>query len=400
MADLYDVIVVGGGPVGSYVAGKLSQQGCRTLVLERREQVGAKPCCTGLISQTCADLLSLKDDVCYRHVNSAQLYSPSGNLVYLSRPEPQAVVVNRAAFDREMMVHAQQSGATYSFGAAVTNIVTKSDYIALQTIDGDKHVARAAVIATGFSFNLTEQLGLGKIGDFVVGTQAEVSTDAQEIRIYTGSQVAPGFFAWLVPTRDGRGLAGLLARHHAAEYLNSFLSRLKEEGLISTVGKIRFGAIPLKPLAKSYSHRVLVVGDAAGQTKPLTGGGIYYGLLCADIAARTLDEGLKTDNLSAEYLANYQRQWHAKLQRELNISYRARQIFEHLNDSNIDKIFAIIKSRGIEQALLAHKEISFDWHAEAILRLLTNETLSRLFDIINYPLIGNRRKLWRQTPDE
>jgi len=130
----------------------------------------------------------------------------------------------------------------------------------------------------------------------------------------------------------------------------------------------------------------VVVGDAAGQVKPTTGGGIYYGLLCADIAANNLHRALENDDLSARNLASYEREWKKKLGRELKIGYWARKLYEHLSDRQIDRIFDIIKSNGIDEALLKKDDLRFDWHGEVILKLLGHRVLSKAIEVMKIPL--------------
>ena len=123
---------------------------------------------------------------------------------------------------------------------------------------------------------------------------------------------------------------------------------------------------------------MIVVGDAAGQVKPTSGGGIYYGLLCADIAANSLHLALKNNDLSARSLANYERGWRKRLGRELRIGYWARKFYQRLGDRQIDWIFGIIKSNGIDKALLKADDLAFDWHSRVVLRLARHIILSKL----------------------
>ena len=128
-----------------------------------------------------------------------------------------------------------------------------------------------------------------------------------------------------------------------------------------------------------------MVGDAVGQVKPTTGGGIYYGLLCADIAANNLHRALNDDDLSARNLAGYEREWKKKLGRELKIGYWARKFYEHLSDKQVDRIFDIIKSNGVDEALLKKDDLSFDWHGEVILKLLGHRVLSKAIEVMKVP---------------
>jgi len=385
---LHDVIVVGGGPVGSYVAYQLAGMGYEVVVLEKKEKLGEQVCCTGIISQTCVDSFAIDDSVILNRVNSARLISPSGRLLRLWRQETQACIVDRAAFDMSIASRAQVKGAQYVLNSPVSAIEVGDDKVRVEVARRGERLnfeGRAVVIAAGFGSRLVE--GLGKIGDFVMGAQAEVETvGVDEIEIYFGQEIAPGFFAWLVPTSSPRALVGLAVYRRSGFYLRKLMSSLQaQQKIVSAEAKPCYRAIPLKPLPKTYGRRLVVVGDAAGQVKPTTGGGIYFGLLCADIAANNLHRALKADDLSAKNLASYEREWKKRLEQELRICYYARKFYEHLTDKRIDRVFDIIKSTGIDKALLKTDGLSFDWHGEVILKLLRQKVLSKAVEAMKIP---------------
>ena len=387
---MHDVIVVGGGPVGSYVAYKLAGMGHDVVVLEKKEKLGGRVCCTGIISQECVNSFAIDDNVILNRVNSARLISPSGRLLRLWRQETQACIVDRTAFDMAIASWAQGKGAQYVLNSPVRNIEVGDDGVRVEVAQQGERLnfeGRAVVIATGFGSGLVEGLGLGKIGDFIMGAQAEVETvGVDEIEIYFGQEIAPGFFAWLVPTSPPKALVGLLSRHNPGLYLRKLMSSLlAQEKIVSDEAELSHRGTSLKPLPRTYSRRVMVVGDAAGQVKPTTGGGIYYGLLCADIAANNLSRALTADDLSAKNLASYEREWKKKLERELKIGYYARKLYEHLTDKQIDRVFDIIKSRGIDEALLKRGDVPFDWHGEVILKLLGQRVLSKAIEVMKTP---------------
>ena len=117
----------------------------------------------------------------------------------------------------------------------------------------------------------------------------------------------------------------------------------------------------------------------AGQVKPTTGGGIYYGLLCADIAAKVIAGALRSDDFSAKRMSHYERDWKRKLSKELQIGYWARKTYESLDDRQIENIFDIVQSNNIHEDILQSPDFSFDWHGESILKVLKNKPLSRMF---------------------
>ena len=392
---MHDVIVVGAGPIGSYLAYRLADMGYEVLVLERGERLGEKVCCAGIIGQECASSFPIDESVILRWANSARLFPPSGEPLRLQREENQACIIDRPAFDLAMADRAQGRGAQYILNSPVSDIEVGNNEITAKVDQEEQWSnfrAKAAVIACGFGSGLTEKLGLGKTGDFVTGAQTEVTvTDINEVEVYFGREIAPGFFAWLVPTLPGKALVGLLSRHNPGLYLRKLLASLLAEGkIVSAEGKLNYGGIPLKPLTRTYGERLVVVGDAAGQVKPTTGGGIYYGLLCADTAANILKSALESNDLSAKNLSRYQRGWKKKLNRELKVGYWSRKFYERLSDGQIDRIFGIMKSAGIDKALLEAEDLSFDWHSEVVLRLLGHQAVAKALEMIKIPFLLRR----------
>ena len=123
-------------------------------------------------------------------------------------------------------------------------------------------------------------------------------------------------------------------------------------------------------MPRSYGDRLVVIGDAAGQVKPTTGGGIYFGHLGSQAAVEALTEAFNHGNLGARELAGYQKAWKAKLGREISSGYRARRLYQKLSDSRIERLFDLVSSRGIATALLDSPGFSFDWHGRVILEII------------------------------
>jgi digeranylgeranylglycerophospholipid reductase len=372
---LYNTIIIGAGAVGSYLAGKLAQIGYKVVVLDKKAAAGEDVCCTGIVSKECLDLLSIDRKLIIRQTGSARFLSPSGKLLRLGRRDEAAYIIDRPALDQALAERAQASGVYYNFGTQAVDIRAGTDYLCVAAdCKEQKKVfeAQTVVIAAGFGSPLPRKLGLGETSDFVIGAQAEVNMyDSGEVEIYFDQRLAPGGFAWLVPTRDNRGLAGLLTHQQPERHLNKLLSSLKDQGKINSTEAIPFyGTIPLRPLPKTYTDRILVVGKAAGQVKPTTGGGIYYGLLCADIAADILHQAFQAHDFSESRLASYQKRWRAKLGKELQVGYWAHRLYEKLDNRQIERLHNFIRNNGMPQFIAELDDLSFDWHSELILKIL------------------------------
>ncbi len=378
MTENLDIIIIGGGPAGSHTAFRLVEMGHSVAVVERKKELDGPVCCTGIVSEECLRSYNIDGAVVYRQVNSARIFSPSGKVLRIHREDPQAGIVDRGAFNSALARKASQRGADFLLGTQVENLDISSSGVKVVTGSGSALEARAAVIATGFNSRLTEIVGLGRPSDFVTGAQAKVAAPGlEEVEIYTGRETAPGFFAWLVPTAPGEALVGLLSRSSPGPCLRQLLSSLAEQGkILSAEVEIGYGGIPLRPLPGTCADRVLVVGTAAGQVKPTTGGGAYYGMLCADIAAETLHQALEDNMFEARKLARYDKAWRQRLGGELRVGYLARRLYESLDDAEIDHIFDLIIEHGIDRALLEAEDISFDWHGGAVMKLLGHAAVS------------------------
>ena len=142
-----------------------------------------------------------------------------------------------------------------------------------------------------------------------------------------------------------------------------------------------------------------MAGDAAGQAKPTTGGGIYYSLLASEIASQVLAEALSEDDLSASRLSQYQRRWKTVLSKELEIGYSARRLFESLNDQQITSLVIQAGAKGTHNDLLNSGGVSFDWHSRLIGRIISHPVLGNALGLIN-PLLARLAQSPEQLRDQ
>ncbi|MCX7912324.1 MAG: NAD(P)/FAD-dependent oxidoreductase [Dehalococcoidales bacterium] len=377
---MIDVAVIGAGPVGSHLALRLAREGHRVIVLEKKPRTGLKSACTGIIGEECALTFGIDENCTIRKVSSARVFSPAGASLYLKRKKTQAYILDRSLFDTVLARRAQEAGAEYLFNTTVPRITTGKDFATITTGGEMRPIrTRAVVIACGFNPGFLKRNGIGEFRDFAIGAQAEVvAPGCEEVEVHFGD-IAPGFFGWIVPVHPPMARVGLISRDNPIPRLRAWLSRLAHQGRIHpSEAPIGCGGIPLKPLRRTSGHRLIVVGDAAGQVKPLSGGGIYYGLIGADFAAEVLHEALTENDLSPRRLARYERLWQQKLGQELRVSYLLRRLFERLKPGKIDDIFRVVKERGIDRTMLADEDLSFDWHRRIVMRLARHMVIAML----------------------
>ncbi len=376
----YDIAVVGAGPTGSYTASRLASLGYKVAVFDAAETAGENVCCTGIISVDCYQQFIAPLGIPSRPARSATIFGPSGNSLRVEKTETQAYIIDRPALNRKLVERGTHLGADYHFNTRVVSLEPSPNgcLVKLQRHGGnDAVIAKVAVAACGFSSAIPRKLGLGRIEYYAVGAQTEVKTSREEVELYFDQELAPGGFAWLVPTWDGNGLAGVVSRCRASYYLKSFIDHLREDGKAASVSAIRQKAIPMTLLRKTFTNRVLVVGEAAGQVKPTTCGGIYTGILSAEMAVSAIKSAMAASDFSRQRLAAYERTWKSRLRADLHKGYLARRYYDTLSNQQISTILHIIETSGLHERLLGWRDFSFDWHGALLLRLLRQPRVLR-----------------------
>ena len=384
--DLDDVIIVGAGPAGNSAALHLAQSGYIVKVIETKDRIGDK-LCTGIVGVECIEKYPPNKTHIIRKSDTATFISPSNIEVDLTKDSTQAYILDRISYISSIADQAQAAGATY-IKQTVTNVEVHPDFVEIQITDGHQITtltAKAVIISGGFRTKFTRLLGLGEVKDVATGIQVEMTTrDQERVQVYFGRHIAPDFFGWLVPTHPNRSLVGLLVRRNAGSYLRSFITKLQTENkVISMNGRPARWGVALQPLPRTFRDRVLVVGDAAGQTKPTTGGGIYYAFLAGEIAARALHKAFSLKDLSASQLSYYEKEWKALLERDIGIGRGARSLFQNLKDNQIDSLMKTIARNGIRSDILNNEDFSFDWHGGTIVRALGHPLLSGALRYVN-----------------
>jgi len=377
----YDVLVAGAGPAGNIAALKLAELGHHVGVVDFRTKIGDK-LCTGIIGRECADLYPPDPADIYHTAQSAVLVAPSGRSHSVERDEPHAYIVNRVNYVASLAKRAQDCGAEFRLGEKIEAINQAHDGVSIHTTsqDGSRQIdAKAVVIASGFASPLVRMVGLQNTQPKhnMIGCQAVVSTsDLDRTEVYLGESIVPGSFAWLVPVSQDTGLVGLVSRHKLNGHMDHFIERLQAQGKVhEVVQEPKRWGIPIKPLSKTYANRVIVAGDAAGQVKPTTGGGIYYAILSGELAAQTLDEALKEGDLSEQSTSGYENSWRRLFGRELKVGYYARRFYETLSDRHIEAGLEKLLSDSVQGELIGSKDFSFDWHSSLVMKAVMNSEL-------------------------
>jgi geranylgeranyl reductase family protein len=378
-----DVVIVGGGPAGLLVAARCAQAGLDVLLCEEHPVVGQPVHCTGVISLEAANLAKVPDEIVLKRLTRARLHSPAGEsceIAWEGEAYEQILAIDRAAFDRGLATQAVEAGAIVRTAMRVTDVIPEEDGVVV--IAGAEFVwARACVLACGVSYRLQRRLGLGLPGQVVQTAQLEVDAAPTDVvELHFGRRVAPAGFAWVVPVARGahnRLKVGVLAAGDAGACLDRVLDQPALRGRLEAApGRPIRRLLPLRVIGKTYGPRLLVVGDAGGFTKPTTGGGIFYSLLTASLAAETLIEGFRRGRLDEAFLSRYEDRWRERLGKELKLAAWFRYVLARLTDAEIDVLVRALVSDDL-QALI-RSAARFNWHRDLILALVRQRGLARV----------------------
>jgi len=366
-----DVAVIGAGPAGLYAAYQLATAGLEVTVLDAQKRIGENAVCSGVIGEEAFVRFDLPVRAVLNRICCIEAVSPAGRRLEYRSATPLARVVEKAEFNRELASLARSAGAELCLGRFVEAIEREKEGVLLRFRlrqgSAGKLRARAAVIASGVNGFLNGALGLVKPREFLRAIQADIRLGkdgaAQPTEVYVGRSVAPGAFGWKIPLGEGRVRLGLMCGEDPRRYFAALWQRVAP-GVERGEAKVREKAIGQMPVGSCVGDRTVAIGEAAAHVKTSTGGGIYFGLLSAEMASAVLLRAFRKGDLSAHSLGEFERFWRAAFGLELWTGYLARKLAARLSDSLMERAFD--RAQGIDLLSRLNGSLSFDWHHQAI----------------------------------
>ncbi len=354
----YDVIVAGGSVAGLLCAREIARNKNSVLVIEEDYEIGTPEHCGGLVSTKGLEKLGvIPFSKTFDHlIESATIYAPNGKSFEINSKKQKVAEISRRELDKQLAHQAQKNGAEIKVRTSFQELTENG----VRTSEGEIK-CKVFVDARGAT-SLVQKDRTGILSS----AQYEIYADwikKGKVEVFFDQERYPGFFAWIIPSGEGKGKVGVAGRGiKVSEVLDDFLEK---KGNYSTIRKI-FAPIWIKgPIKKFVDDKTVIVGDAAGQAKPTTSGGIYTSGMGGVLAGRAISKFLKSNNKTD--LEQYQKNWMQQFGEEFEKQLLARKVLERIDNDTINKLFESITPEITKE--ISEKE-DFDFHTGSIVKLL------------------------------
>lgn len=314
---MYDLIVVGGSAIGFFLAKEFSKKGNSVLLLEKRKKIGKK-LCSGLVSSHIFEYFSKKDFSSFleREIEGARLWIEEKVFEFKGK----AYVLNREKFDNYLFERAEKERVEILLGKEVINIKEKESIVEVFLKSGKVFKSRLVAGCDGCFSTVAKKAGFFEQKKLLFGVIFYLKETPKEIDNFVDlffSRKFSGFFIWRIPR--GNSIEWGIALKKEQNPLKKLKEFLKERNLQLKNPKAAF--FPYFPLKITVKKRIFLCGDAAGQIKPYTGGGLIYGFKCAKIAAKVIN------NFKNPNLQEYEKAWRDSLMREIHFGNFLRKCY-------------------------------------------------------------------------
>ena len=353
MKNSYDVVVVGGGPAGSMAAWETAKGGATVCLLEKDRDIGYPVRCGEAAGESgIKQFVEIKESWVAEKITGAILIPPNNNSVDVNFASETGFILNRRIFDYDLSRYAANAGAEVYTKAYVKGIYKINGHISGVILDylGDEKIIKSNIVigADGLTSRVGRWAGLKtqvRMKDMESAVQYSVSNidlESNKMIMYVGKNHAPGGYLWVFPKGNrfaniGIGISGKYSKHKSAKtYLDEFMaSEYPHAAILTTM----CGGVPCaKPMKKPIADGLMLVGDAAHQINPMTGGGIVSGMKAGWIAGQVAADAVKTSDYSEKKLQAYPNAMWKDFGKNYERFYNIKQAVENLTDNDLNRI--------------------------------------------------------------
>ena len=352
----FDVVIVGAGPVGSTIAYYLCSNGLDVAIIDKKKQIGYPLQCAGILSNHIFDANELPDEVILNTVKGAFLHTQN-HILKVKNDAPVAYVIDRIAYDEFLLDRAVENGASF-INQKVIGIDSEEG---ITSLSNDSSI-RSRVIIGCDGYNSILSKSMGNSQDNFPASQLLVRIDDEDMNRFRNSNedthvyvdtflsgdILPGFL-WIIPLNYGKYRIGLFSnQNHKAQ--NDILQNFLDDNFDYEVIEKYKGFIPIfDDNNKLVENRLLLIGDAASQVKPTSGGGLLIAFDACKMASKYVVEAIASDDM--DILNQYQKEFMDKYLKEFNYQFKVQKTLNLLSNDDLDYFFSKLRENDCEELI-------------------------------------------------
>ena len=361
----YDVLVIGAGPAGSSAARYSARYGLKTLMVEKRPDIGSPVRCGEGVSKAWMPEVDLKPEQHWisDEVKGARIYGPSEKKPIVLGAESAGnevgFVVERDKFDKHIATLAATDGAEIWIKSPATSVIKEGNRVVGAKIrhNGEEVEVRAKMViaADGFESEFSRWAGMKspilKKNDIISALEYRMeNVDSNEdfTDFYLGS-IAPAGYLWVFPKGPHEANVGIGVtitrmkdRLDVKNYLDSWIKSHPGYSKGRIIQQISGGVSVNKVKDKMSIPGLLAIGDAARLIDPITGGGIANGMISGKFAAQVSKKAIEENDYSEQMMKNYDLMVKEKFERKHLRNWFAKEKLGTLSDETLDKLVDVI----------------------------------------------------------
>jgi digeranylgeranylglycerophospholipid reductase len=362
-----DLVVIGAGPGGSMAAKTAAEAGLDVIMLEKRQEIGDPVrCAEGVGKRVLCQMVKPEPEWIAAEVKGARIYAPDGTSIVMSEDKggnEVGYVLERKVFDRGLAMDAARAGAKVMVKTRALGLLKKDGVpcgVSAMRIGEPLQIEAPLIIgADGVESKVGRWAGIDtalSLKDIETCAQflvSDPSIDDQYCEFFLGNEIAPAGYVWSFPKGDklanvGLGILGSKAKPgDAIRLLQQFVKSYFPNG---KVVEMVVGGDPCSgPIESTTADGVMLVGDAARQTDPLTGGGILNAMEAGIIASEVAAKALAAGDVSRAGLKEYEDRWRATIGRHISRSFEYKEFFVKLTDKDLNQLIGSLKGEDISK---------------------------------------------------